>query len=181
MPIYPAIKPECGNHLYGGGSAGKVMNDWKSRRLSAGESAMVGQVFGGQVEIDRVRIRREKFAFFQPKNVTMAPNGEIWLHPQGILAKSEASADFSKADLPLRCHFIHEMTHVWQKQSGVDLVLEKIVIAMFFGPLGGYDYVLEEGKDFASYNIEQQACMVADAYSASEGSKALFLDRFLPF
>ncbi len=70
--------------------------------------------------------------------------------------------DFSMAGLAMRKHFVHELTHVWQHQRGVDLVWEKLLMWFRYGAFGGYEY--EAGEDFFSYNIEQQACVVADWY-----------------
>ncbi len=123
---------------------------------------MVASVFGEQIDMERVKIRREAFIFFQPKNVTMAPDGDLWFHPEGRIAMSEAVCDFSLADIALQKHFMHEMTHVWQCQRGVNLVIEKLKMFFRYGAHGGYTYV--RGKALSEYNIEQQACVVADLY-----------------
>jgi hypothetical protein len=109
---------------------------------------------------------RRKFVFFQPPTVTMAPDGNIWFHPEGHLARSAVADDFSKGTLDVRVHFVHELPHVWQHQHGVNVVLEKVLMFFRYGAFGGYDYELVSGKSFGSYNIEQQACMVGDAYLA---------------
>ena len=138
------------------------MGNWTSRPLTAGERELVRWVFGEGIDAARVRVMREKFAFFQPREVTMAPDGNIWFHPRGGIATSKDVEDFSLAGLAMRKHFVHELTHVWQHQRGVDLVWEKLLMCCRYGALGGYEY--EEGEDFLSYNIEQQACVVADWY-----------------
>jgi len=137
---------------------------WISRPLTAGEITLVKELFGMAIECGRVRVIRRKFVFFQPVHVTMAPDGNIWLHPAGCLAQSPLADDFSTASLSLRAHFIHEMTHVWQRQQGIDPILEKVLMFFRHGALGGYRYKLTPGKNFTSYNIEQQACIVADVY-----------------
>lgn len=143
---------------------------WTSRLLSDGEAEIAKGIFGNGIEYERVRVFRRKFVFFQPPTVTMAPDGNIWFHPDGRLAQSDLADDFSKAPNKVRAHFVHELTHVWQHQNGMNLVLEKVLMFFRYGALGGYRYELVSGKDFTSYNMEQQACIVADAYLArSEG------------
>ncbi len=137
---------------------------WISRPLTGGEIEIAHRIFGEGIECDRIRVLRRKFVFFQPPNVTMAPDGNVWLHPAGNLARSGVADDFSKGAACVRAHFAHELTHVWQHQNGVNVVLEKVLMFFRYGAFGGYDYELTVGKDFQDYNIEQQACIVADAY-----------------
>lgn len=134
--------------------------------MTIGETELAREIFGKEIECGRVRILRLKFVFFQPPTVTMAPDGNIWFHPKGHLARSAVADDFSKATLGVRAHFVHELTHVWQHQNGVNLVLDKVLMFFKYGAFGGYGYELLPEKPFDSYNIEQQACMVADAYLA---------------
>ena len=96
----------------------------------------------------------------------MAPDGNIWFHPDGHLARSAVADDLSKASLGVRAHFVHELTHVWQHQNGVNLVLEKVLMFFRYGAFGGYAYEEIRGKPLEDYNIEQQACIVADRYLA---------------
>lgn len=127
---------------------------------------MVRAFFGKGVCVERVGIRREKYVFFQGKDVTMAPDGDVWFHPEGGVARSAAVDDFSLAGLGLQKHFMHEMTHVWQFQQGVDLVREKVKMFFRYGASGGYGY--EEGGDFEEMNIEQQAMFVADLFGKGD-------------
>lgn len=142
------------------------------RPLTAGERAIIAQVFGASLDPDPVTIRRRKFWPLQPRRVTMAPNGHIWFHPHG----DAWCADFAAASLGLRAHFVHEMVHVWQHQQGRNLILTR-------PPLTRYRYRLKAGKPFARYGVEQQACIVADAYVAREtGAPGLaMLAAVLPF
>lgn len=128
------------------------------RGLTGAERALVAQVFGGQIDADAVTVRNAKFWMFHPWWVTMAPDGHIWCHPNGF----DWSADYAVATLGMRAHFVHEMTHVWQVQQGRNLIWAR-------PPLARYRYDLVPGKPFARYGIEQQACIVADAYLASQG------------
>lgn len=123
------------------------------RPLTAGEIAIVAAVFGDALDPCCTSVRHRKFWMFHPWWVTMAPNGHIWCHPNG----GNWCADYAAEPLGMRAHFVHEMVHVWQHQSGRNLLIAR-------PPLARYSYALEPGKAFAHYGIEQQACIVADAY-----------------
>lgn len=130
------------------------------RALTAAETALVARVFGDQVDAALVSVRRAKFWMFQPWWVTMAPDGHIWCHPNG----NNWCADYAGETLGWQAHFVHEMTHVWQHQQGRNLLLSR-------PPFARYRYELVPGKPFAAYGIEQQACIVADAYLAAQGQR----------
>lgn len=127
------------------------------RPLTAGEVAICGQVFGRALNPALASIRHRKFWPLQPRLVTMAPDGHVWCHPDG----TSWCADYATAPLGLRMHFVHEMVHVWQHQQGRRLIFVR-------PPLARYRYTLAPGKAFARYGIEQQACIVADAYVLRE-------------
>ena len=130
------------------------------RALTAAETALVARVFGSQVDASLVSVRNAKFWMFHPRRVTMAPDGHIWCHPNG----ADWCADYAGESLGWQAHFVHEMTHVWQHQQGRNLLLSRL-------PLARYRYELLPGKPFAAYGVEQQACIVADAYLAVQGRR----------
>ncbi len=132
------------------------------RPLTAGEVALVREVFGSAVDPAKVTIRRRKWFPFQPRRVTMAPMGHLHFHPRG----NSYYADFSLADPAGQAHFIHEMTHVWQTQTR----------GWWYVPLLGavqrkYSYTLKPGKPLSAYGIEQQAEIVAHAFMLRRGWK----------
>ncbi len=131
------------------------------RPLSAGEIKLARSMFGSQIDYARVTIRRRKWAFFQPKKVTMAPRGHLHFHPQGEVYCD----DFARAPLYRQALFIHEMTHVWQTQTRGDwyLVLHRM-------PWARYDYALKPGWKLEQYGIEQQARIVEHAFLMRNGS-----------
>lgn len=132
-----------------------------SRPLTPGERDLAVNVFGSALDLAPITLRRGKWFPFQRRNVVMAPDGNIWFHPKGI----EWRDDFAAAGLASRTLLVHELVHVWQHQSGIRLPLRRM-------PWASYRYLpLVPGKPFASYGIEQQACIVADAYFISEGAR----------
>lgn len=132
-----------------------------ARPLTPGERALAARVFGSALDPAPVTLRRGKWFPFQPRRTVMAPDGHVWFHPHG----PEWRDDFAAAGLASRTLLIHELTHVWQRQRGVNLVLAR-------RPFARYAYLpLVPGKPFAAYGIEQQACIVADAYVIAEGAR----------
>jgi hypothetical protein len=130
----------------------------RRRPLKPGEVALAASVFGTALDPAPVTIACAKFWAFHPWWVTMAPDGHIWFHPNGF----DWRADFSAASLGFQAHFLHEMTHVWQVQTGGSLVTRRL-------PWARYGYHLLPGKAFADYGLEQQACIVADAFLLGAG------------
>lgn len=89
----------------------------------------------------------------------MAPDGALWFHPDS----PDWREDFSRESLGLKAFVIHELTHVWQHQRGVNLILKRL-------PLARYRYLpLKAGKRFRDYGIEQQAEIVRHAFMLREG------------
>jgi len=131
------------------------------RVLTAGERAIAASVFGAALDLAPVTLRRAKWFPFQPKNTVMAPDGHVWFHPKG----TSWSEDFSKAGLAARTLLVHELVHVWQRQRGINLVLRR-------PPFARYRYLpLVPGKKFTAYGLEQQACIVQDAYFLGQGGR----------
>lgn len=124
---------------------------------------MARTAFGDAIDIGQVTIRRAKWWWLQPAWVVMAPDGHIWFHPNN----RSWHDDFSTASLWLQGLIIHELTHVWQHQQGIRLVLRR-------RPLSRYDYLpLKSGRAFESYGLEQQAEIVRDAYVKRMGGKII--------
>lgn len=131
-----------------------------SRSLTPDEIALARGVFGAAIDYGRVRVHARKWWPFQPRGVTMAPDGDLWFHPEGGLF----CADFCESPLHIQGHFIHEMTHVWQAQrSG------RWWLPLMRHPFCRYAYDVVPGKPFARYGIEQQAEIVRHAFLLRRG------------
>ena len=141
------------------------------RALTAAERQLAGGVFKAAIDYAQVQVRRRKFFPLQPRRITMAPNGHIWCHPKG----DSWAPCYASAPLGLQALFIHEMTHVWQHQSGINLLLRR-------PPFARYHYRLKDDRPLTAYGIEQQACIVADAFLArARGRADPALEALLPF
>ncbi|RJG55615.1 vgr related protein [Sphingobium terrigena] len=131
-----------------------------SRYLTRDEVALARGVFGAAIDYGRVRVHERKWWPLQPRGVTMAPDGDLWFHPDGGLF----CADFCESPLHIQGHFIHEMTHVWQAQrSG------RWWLPLMRHPFCRYGYDVVPGKPFTRYGIEQQAEIVRHAFLLRRG------------
>lgn len=119
---------------------------------------MARSVFGDAIDYDPVRIVRRKWAFFQPRTVTMAPRGHIHFHPQG----TSYCECFASASIGRQGHLIHELVHVWQHQRGINLVLRR-------HPFCRYDYSIRPGWTLERYGLEQQAEIVRHTFLLRHG------------
>lgn len=109
------------------------------------------RVFGNAINYALVKVHNGKYIFFQPNDTAMTPNGEIYF-PQPVY-----KADYSTNVNDLSW-IIHELTHVWQHQQGVN-----VIMAAPFSR--NYEYgKLTTSTRFSKLNIEQQAAVVADYY-----------------
>lgn len=131
-----------------------------ARMLTPAEQAIARSVFGTAIDLDRVRIRHARWWPFQPRHEIMAPDGDIWCHPQGSLWRD----CYASASLSMQALFVHEMVHVWQAQRG-----GRWYLPLMRHPFCHYGYTLKPGKPFGRYGIEQQAEIVQDAFLLRSG------------
>ncbi|ASK86964.1 vgr related protein [Sphingorhabdus sp. SMR4y] len=129
------------------------------RALTRSEIDLCRSVFGHAIDYENVTVFNRKWWIFQPRNVTMAPDGNLWFHPESDLFCD----DFCGSSRNIQALFIHEMVHVWQHQQGVFLPLAR-------HPFCRYDYELQPGKPFADYGIEQQAEIVSHHFLLENGA-----------
>jgi len=114
---------------------------------------MARSMFGDALDLDAVRIVHRKWWPFQPRRITMAPRGRIHFHPKG-----PGYCDcFAHASIGWQAHLIHELAHVWQFQSGVNLILRR-------HPFCRYSYSIKPGWKLERYGIEQQAEIVRHTF-----------------
>jgi len=129
------------------------------RPLTLGEVALVRSIFGDAIDCERVRLHRATWWPFQPAGIVMAPDGDIWFHPDGLW-----SDDFSAEPLGTQAFLIHEMTHVWQAQRG-----GRWYLPLARHPFCRYGYDWTPGRPFRRYGIEQQAEIVRHAFLLRHG------------
>lgn len=132
------------------------------RGLTPGEIALSKTIFGNAIDYAPVRVKRRKWWPFQPKGITMAPDGHLYFHPQG----AAYCDDFAQAPLFTQGFFIHEMTHVWQTQSR-----GRWYLILSRHPFCRYTYALKPGAPLTDYGIEQQAEIIRHAFLLRNGAR----------
>lgn len=135
-----------------------------SRALTAGEILLVEDEFGvGTIDTSTVKIKREKAWIFHRKSDAMAPDGNIYFHPDGTAYMD----DFSSGTIGEQGFFIHEMTHVYEVQTtGETLWGMK-------GAMNSYEVKASDiinGRAWGSFNIEQQAQIVRYHFYHKKGT-----------
>ena len=136
-----------------------LMTPGTARRLTEGERTLAAEVFGAALSTDRIRI----FALPVWRRAFAAGPGLVCWPAKGALR------DFSRARLGVQAILVHELTHAWQAQTGINLVLAKLKAGD--GP-AAYHYEPAAGRGFRDFNIEQQAMAVQHAFLASRGGPA---------
>jgi hypothetical protein len=137
------------------------MKPFRLRRLSAVERALAWEMFGEGLDTARVRMLAIPV---WPRAFVAGPSLIVW--PARTLP-----ADFADAPLRAQATLVHELTHVWQAQNGVRLILAKLRAG---DSAAAYAYDLTADTDFMALNIEQQAMVVEHAFLASRGAATPF-------
>lgn len=97
------------------------------------------------------------------KNRMIVQNNRIYYHPRSDVPRRMYSDDFSIEIFEAKQDFIHELTHVWQRQQGKNLRLAAIMARVAQGRT--YPYLpLDPDKSWEDYNMEQQGTIVEDYY-----------------
>lgn len=131
------------------------------RPLSPGEIALACSLFGDAIDYEQVRVHRRKWFLFHPTRAIMAPDGHLWVHPDGELW----SEDYSAERLALQGLFAHEMTHVWQAQKR-----GRWYLVLMRHPFCRYAYNYMPGWSLTRYGLEQQAEIVRHVFLARNGA-----------
>lgn len=123
------------------------------RLLTPGEITLAKTVFGSSIEYSTVWIHKDSYLPFnlQNEDTAMTPNGEIYF-------RNQHRNDFSKSTDNLQHLFIHEMSHVWQRTKGMNVIGRGLV-----SWLVSYRYTLD-GRLLSEYPMEQQAQIIADNF-----------------
>ncbi|PWC09225.1 hypothetical protein [Brenneria corticis] len=126
------------------------------RNLTAGELRIARTVFKDAINYGMVKVYNgEYFPFgMQNDDTAVTPNGNMYWPPKIF------KEDFSQERPDIHNWFIHEMVHVWQYQMGLNVRARGIM-----SWATNYNYSLPDYKLLANFNMEQQACIIADYFS----------------
>jgi hypothetical protein len=142
---------------------------FNQRGLTPEEVEMANSFFGSGLNTSDIQIS----AIIGTKSKAL--NGQIYMSENNYSDNFAAEDSIYKKSI-----FIHELTHIWQEQNGIDIVGS--AISNFFDFGGDYDksyaYNLEKDKIFKDLNIEQQAKMVADYYKERDQLAPYSVDIF---
>ncbi len=146
------------------------------RILTAGERALAKQAFGDSLELETIRFLRSPWPFDRAF-VAGRWFGRDWI----VWPDRSLPADIAAAPLRLQATFIHELTHVWQAQQGVNLLTGKLRAG---DRPSSYEYPVGMDCDWGDLNIEQQAMVVEHRFRLTRGQKTpgdrAFYDRVCP-
>ncbi|WP_145482413.1 type IV secretion protein Rhs [Yersinia rohdei] len=131
-----------------------TLKEGGARLLTTGETELAKSVFGFTIQYNTVWIHNESYLPFnlQDEHTAMTPNGEIYF-------RNEYRDDFSQTTDNLQHLFIHEMSHVWQRAKGMNVIARGLV-----SWLVSYRYKLD-GRLLSEYPMEQQAQIIADNFT----------------
>lgn len=146
------------------------------RPLTSGEVELAREAFGEALDYRPIRFLPSPWPF----NRAFVPGrwfGRDWI----VWPKGTLPLDLSAAPLRLQSTFIHELTHVWQAQQGVNLLTGKLRAG---DSAASYTYPLADDCDWTHLNIEQQAMVVEHRFRLSRGlsvpADKAFYDRVCP-
>ena len=133
------------------------------RALTDGERALADEMFGDALALEHVRL----FAAPWPVFLAFVPGrwfGRDWI----VWPRNSCAGDFSKADIWHQSVLIHELVHIWQAQSGVNLGIAKLKAGF---KSAAYAYPAEP-CGWAGLNIEQQAMVMQHRFLRTRGRTA---------
>ncbi|MBI2261691.1 MAG: hypothetical protein HYU62_08510 [Caulobacterales bacterium] len=146
------------------------------RPLTPGETELAREAFGEHLHSDTVRFLGAPW----PVVRAFVPGrwfGRDWI----VWPHRTLPPDIAAAPLRLQAVLIHELTHVWQAQQGVNLLTGKLRAG---DRPASYEYPTGMDCSWGGLNIEQQAMVVEHRFRLSRGQRTpgdqAFYDRVCP-
>lgn len=146
------------------------------RPLTVAEEALAREAFADALRLDTVRLLAAPWPIVR----AFVPGrwfGRDWI----VWPGRTLPADIAAAPLKLQALLIHELTHVWQAQQGVNLLTGKIRAG---DRPASYAYPTGMDCHWGALNIEQQAMVVEHRFRLLRGgavpAPAEFYDRVCP-
>lgn len=146
------------------------------RALTAGEGALARGAFEDALDLAPIRF------LSAPWPLTRAFVAGRWFGRDWIVwPRVTLPADIAAAPLKLQATLVHELTHVWQAQQGVNLLTGKLRAG---DRAASYEYPVGMDCSWGDLNIEQQAMVVEHRFRLLQGGRAPapaeFYDRVCP-
>lgn len=131
------------------------------RALTAQEISTAQKYFGDHIDYKMVKVFNRPFMLLSSEGYSgISPNGHLYF------SKNDYRPDFAAAPA-LTPLFIHEMTHVAQYQSGMNLPKQafRTWLKHNFNYAASYHYEIEQAESYSKFDFEQQAQIMADYYA----------------
>ena len=146
------------------------------RPLTQGETELARDAFGDHLRADTIRLLPAPWPFDRAF-VTGRWFGREWI----VWPARTLPEDIAAAPLRQQATLIHELTHVWQAQQGINLLTGKLRAG---DRPASYEYPTGMDCSWGELNIEQQAMVVEHRFRLVRGGKAPagpeFYDRVCP-
>ncbi len=145
------------------------------RTLTSAETALARDAFGAALRLDTVRLIGWPFrrAFVAGRWF-----GRDWI----VWPQRDLVGDFAQASVRAQGVLIHELTHVWQAQQGVNLLWAKLKAG---DTAASYAYEAVSTCRWDGLNIEQQAMAMEHRFHRQNGraapGSAAFYAALCPF
>jgi len=133
------------------------------RGLTPGEQGLAREALGDEVDLATVRF----FPTPWPFDRAFVPGrwfGRDWI----AWPVRQLPRDFAAAPLKLQAVLIHELVHIWQAQTGVNLLTAKLRAG---DHADSYRYAVSDDCRWDALNIEQQAMVVEHRFRLSRGER----------
>ena len=145
--------------------------DWSDRRerrivirgFTPGERRLARKALGDAVDLAKVRF----FPTPWPFDRAFVPGrwfGYDWI----AWPVRQLPRDFAKAPLRFQAVLVHELVHIWQAQTGINLLTAKLKAG---DRPESYQYVVSDDCHWGGLNIEQQAMVVEHRFRLSRGQR----------
>lgn len=146
------------------------------RTLTNRERALAVEAFGDAITLDSVRLLAPRW----PGGRAFVPG--LWFGRDWIVWPGRAlPTDVAAAPVRFQATLIHELTHVWQAQQGVNLLTGKVRAG---DRPASYEYPVDVDCAWGKLNIEQQAMVVEHRFLLIRGQRvpadSAFYDRVCP-
>jgi hypothetical protein len=133
------------------------------RRLTEGERALAAEAFGDALDLGRVRFLSSPWPFDR----AFVPGR--WFDRDWIVwPGASLPTDIASGPLRYQAVFVHELTHVWQAQQGINLLSGKIRAG---DRPSSYEYPVGMDCEWGALNIEQQAMVVEHRFRLTRGQR----------
>lgn len=146
------------------------------RPLTTGETELAREAFGEHLRTETIRFLPAPWPFDR----AFVPGrrfGREWI----VWPRKTLPPDIASESLRLQAVLIHELTHVWQAQQGINLLTGKLRAG---DRPASYEYPTGMDCSWGGLNIEQQAMVVEHRFRLLRGGAAPappeFYDRVCP-